>query len=199
MSVFFAKFYKVTHVISRLKISVEFKNSQKRWIFGVNSWKLREKKFQWNSKICRKGEFLALILENYAWGQFLPCLTNSMSVYIKILLYQYNLVYLQFIRQKYHEKKTLFWDTSLILTMTMTCSPFIPSRNCWGELVSVSKFVWLTKWDLANKCIVDSPFTQLEIKKNKEYLEKTRTSHNNYWKEPFLDHFMEKKKSAIFC
>ena len=149
MSVFFANFYKVTPVISRLKISVKFKNSQKRWIFGVNSWKL-----------C-------------AWGQFLPCLTNSMSVYIKILLYQYNLVYLQFIRQKYHEKR-LFWDTSLILTMTMTCSPFIPSRNCWGELVSVSKFVWLTKWDLANKCIVDSPFTQLEIKKNKEYLEKNK-------------------------
>ena len=104
---FFAKFYKVTHVISRLKISVEFKNSQKRWIFGVNSWKLR-KKFQWNSKIRRKGEFLALILENYAWGQFLPCLTNSMSVYVKILLYQCNLVYLQFIRQKYHEKKHFF-------------------------------------------------------------------------------------------
>ena len=61
-------------------------------------------KFQWNLKIRRKGEFLALILENYAWGQFLPCLTNSMSVHIKILLYQYNLVYLQFIRQKYHEK-----------------------------------------------------------------------------------------------
>ena len=100
---FFANFYKVTPVISRLKVSVKFKNSQNRWIFGVNSWKLR-KKFQWNSKIRRKGEFLALILENYAWGQFLPCLTNSMSVHIKILLYQYNLVYLQFIRQKYHEK-----------------------------------------------------------------------------------------------
>ena len=70
---------------------MKFKNSQNRWIFGVNSWKLRKK-------------FLALILENYAWGQFLPCLTNSMSVHIKILLYQYNLVYLQFIRQKYHEK-----------------------------------------------------------------------------------------------
>ena len=65
-------------------------------------------KFQWNLKIRRKGEFLALILENYAWGQFLPCLTNSMSVYIKILLYQYNLVYLQFIRQKYHEKDHFF-------------------------------------------------------------------------------------------
>ena len=81
---FFANFYKVTPVISRLKISVKFRNSQKRWIFGVNSWKL-----------C-------------AWGQFLPCLTNSMSVHIKILLYQYNLVYLQFIRQKYHEKDHFF-------------------------------------------------------------------------------------------
>ena len=114
-----------------------------KWVSNVlQIWNMSNVLHQWDfwnfriypKKHHRKGDYLALILENYTRAKtkmgtfgksdcFWTTKNGTSGAKIKIL-----------INGKSNKNGHFFWNTSLILTTTMTCSPFIPSRNCWGEL-----------------------------------------------------------------